>query len=160
MQRPDLEKIVVATGVGKLRQNAQFDAAVLPEITRELAAITGQKPQTRPARKSIAGFKIREGNLVGLKVTLRGKRMRDFLSRTVHIALPRVRDFRGIDPDQIDRAGNLTIGFRDHTVFPEIAPEDSKFDFGLQITFVSGVKDKEKARALFEKLGIPFQKEN
>ena len=159
MQRKDLEKIVVGIGVGKLRQNAQFENSILPEITKDIAAITGQKPQPRPAKKSVSGFKLREGEMVGLKVTLRGKRMRDFLGRMVNIALPRVRDFRGIDPQQIDSAGNLTIGIREHTVFPEISPEDSKFDFGFQVTLVSGTKNKEQARAVFETLGIPFEKE-
>ena len=159
MQSKDLEKIVVGIGVGKLRQNAQFENSILPEITKDIAAITGQKPQPRPAKQSIAGFKLREGNMVGLKVTLRGKRMRDFLARMVNVALPRVRDFRGIDPKQIDNAGNLTIGFREHTVFPEISPEESKFDFGFQVTLVSGTKNKEQARAIFDKLNIPFEKE-
>ena len=159
MQRKDLEKIVVAVGVGKLRQNAQFENNILPDIIKDLTAITGQKPQPRPAKQSIAGFKLREGNMVGLRVTLRDKRMHDFLGRMVNIALPRVRDFRGINPKQIDNAGNLTIGVREHTVFPEISPEDSKYDFGFEVTFVSGVKDKEKAKAVFEKLGIPFEKE-
>src|SRR3989338_3079508 len=116
MQRKDLEKIVVAVGVGKLRQNAKFENNILPEIIKDLTAITGQKPQPRPAKQSIAGFKLREGNMVGLRVTLRDKRMYDFLGRMVNVALPRVRDFRGINPKQIDNAGNLTIGVREHTV--------------------------------------------
>ena len=159
MQSKDLEKIVIGIGTGRLSQNAQFEKGILPEIIKDLTAITGQKPQPRPAKKSIAGFKLREGSMIGLRVTLREKRMRDFLARMVNIAMPRVRDFRGIDPHQIDTAGNLTIGFREHTVFPEISPEDSKFDFGFQVTLVSGTKDKEKARGVFEKLGIPFEKE-
>ena len=159
MQSKDLEKIVVAVGVGKLRQNAQFENGILPEIIKDLTAITGQKPQPRPAKQSIAGFKLREGSMVGLRVTLRDKRMRDFLGRMVNVALPRVRDFRGINPKQIDNAGNLTMGFREHTVFPEISPEDSKFDFGFEVTLVSGAKNKDQARALFEKIGIPFEKE-
>ncbi|MEX2054308.1 MAG: 50S ribosomal protein L5 [Candidatus Colwellbacteria bacterium] len=159
MRSQDLDKIVVGVGVGKMGQNAQFEATYLPEITKDLSAITGQKPQTRPAKKSIAGFKLREGSLVGLKVTLRGKRMQDFLYRMANIALPRVRDFRGINPRQIDREGNLTIGFRDHSVFPEIIPEESKADFGFQVTLVSKVNDPIKAKELFEKLGIPFSKE-
>ncbi len=159
MQSKDLEKIVVAVGVGKLKQNAQFESNILPEIIKDLTALTGQKPQPRPAKKSIAGFKLREGNMVGLRVTLRGKRMKDFLGRMVNVALPRVRDFRGINPKQIDNAGNLTIGFREHTVFPEISPENSKFDFGFEVTLVSGAKGKEQARIVFEKLGIPFEKE-
>ncbi len=159
MRGKDLEKIIVATGVGKAAQNAQFEANILPELNKDLAAITGQKPQPRPAKKSIAGFKLRQGQMVGLRVTLRGKRMHDFLNRMVNVALPRVRDFRGINPRQIDEQGNLTIGFHDHTVFPEIVPEDSKVDFGFQVTLVSGVRDKKEARELFEKLGIPFEKE-
>jgi len=159
MQSQDLDKIVIATGVGKMAQNAQFEANMLPELNKELSAITGQKPQSRPAKRSIAGFKLREGSLVGLKVTLRGKRMEDFLYRMVNVALPRVRDFRGIDPKQIDQEGNLTIGFRDNSVFPEIVPEESKMDFGFQVTLVSKAKNKEEARALFEKLGMPFTKE-
>ncbi|MDP3953361.1 MAG: 50S ribosomal protein L5 [bacterium] len=159
MQSQDLEKIIVATGVGKMAQNAQFEANLLPELNKDLAAITGQKPQARPAKKSIAGFKLREGSLVGLRVTLRGKRMEDFLNRMVNVALPRVRDFRGIDPKQIDKEGNLTIGFRDHSVFPEIVPEESKADFGFQVTLVSKERDPAKAKEMFERLGIPFVKE-
>jgi len=155
----NLKKIVIATGVGKMAQNAQFEANALPEIQKDLAAITGQKPQSRPAKKSIAGFKLREGTLVGLRVTLRGKRMEDFLNRMVNVALPRVRDFRGINPRQIDQEGNLTIGFRDHTVFPEIVPEDSKVDFGFQVTLVSKTSDPAEARKVFEELGVPFYKE-
>ena len=139
-----------------MRDNAQFEATILPEISRELALITGQKPEPRPARKSIAGFKIREGNIVGLRVILRGRRMRDFLERLVKVALPRVRDFRGINHNQIDGEGNLTIGFRDHTVFPEITPEDSKFNFGFQVTLVSGIKNPDEAYAFFKGLGVPL----
>jgi len=159
MQSKDLEKIVIAVGVGKLKDNSQFESNILPEINKALMAMTGQKPQPRPAKKSIAGFKLREGNMVGLRITLRGQRMRDFLARMVNVAMPRVRDFRGINPKQIDNAGNLTMGFREHTVFPEISPEDSKFDFGFQVTLVSGAKNKDQARAVFETLGIPFEKE-
>ena len=156
MRSKNLEKIVVATGVGKLRQNSQFDSTILPEMIKDLASITGQKPASRPARKSIAGFKLREGNLVGLKITLRGKRMRDFFNRLVNVVLPRVRDFRGIDPKQIDKEGNLTIGFRDHNVFPEISPEDTKHDFGLQVTLVSNVKGMEEAYDFYKEIGVPL----
>lgn len=159
MQSKTLEKIVVATGVGRLRDMAQFEDAVLPAMSQELALITGQKPEPRLARKSIAGFKLREGSIVGLRVTLRGQRMRDFLERLTKIALPRVRDFRGINPRQIDGEGNLTIGFRDHTVFPEITPEDSKFNFGFQITLVSGIRDRGEAAEFFKSLGVPLREE-
>ena len=108
MRIKKLEKIIIATGLGKFRQDSQFDSTILPEITAELAKIAGQKPSPRPARKSIAGFKLREGNLVGLKVTLRGKRMKDFFSKMINVALPRVRDFRGINPKQIDKIIKFT----------------------------------------------------
>jgi large subunit ribosomal protein L5 len=156
MQSKNLEKIVIATGVGKQRLNSQFDTSFLPGVMKDLALITGQKPVQCLAKQSISGFKLRAGNLVGLKVTLRGKRMEDFLYRMVNIALPRVKDFRGIDPKQIDREGNLTIGFRDHSVFPEIVSEDSKFDFGLQITLVSNAKDPKVAVDSFRKMGVPL----
>ncbi|PIR97784.1 MAG: 50S ribosomal protein L5 [Candidatus Colwellbacteria bacterium CG10_big_fil_rev_8_21_14_0_10_42_22] len=160
MRSKKLEKIIVATGLGRLSQDSQFEASILPEITKALSQITGQKPSNCPAKKSIAGFKIRAGNLVGLKVTLRGKRMNDFLFRMINIVLPRVRDFRGIDPKQIDEGGNLTIGFRDHNVFPEISPEDSKHNFGLQVTLVSGLKDKREAYEFFKKIGVPLKEQN
>ncbi|OGY57037.1 MAG: 50S ribosomal protein L5 [Candidatus Colwellbacteria bacterium RBG_13_48_8] len=158
MQSHHLKKIVIATGVGRLRQNAQFEASILPEMMKDLSLITGQKPAPCPARKSIAGFKIRQGNLVGLKVTLRGRRMNDFLHRLINITLPRVRDFRGIEPKQIDKEGSLNIGFREHVVFPEIIPEESKFDFGLQVTLVSGIKDPVKAYHFFrDELKLPLK---
>ncbi len=156
MRSKNLEKIVIATGVGQQRLSSQFDSSFLPEVTKELALITGQKPTQCLAKQSIAGFKLRAGNLVGLKVTLRGKRMQDFLYRMVNVALPRVRDFRGINPKQIDGEGNLTIGVRDHSVFPEIIPEDSKHDFGFQVTLVSNVSDPGEALEFFKEIGIPL----
>jgi large subunit ribosomal protein L5 len=156
MRGKDLIKIVVATGVGSQRAHSQFDTSFLPEAIKGLAAITGQKPSQCQAKKSIASFKIRAGNLVGLKVTLRGKRMKEFLYRMVNVALPRVRDFRGINPEQIDKGGNLTIGFRDYSVFPEVVPEDSKHDLGLQVTLVSGVNDHQRAIEHFRTMGIPL----
>jgi len=156
MRSKNLEKIVIATGVGQQRLSSQFDSSFLPEVTKELALITGQKPTQCLAKQSIAGFKLRAGNLVGLKVTLRGKRMQDFLYRMVNVALPRVRDFRGINPKQIDGEGNLTIGVRDHSVFPEIIPEDSKHDFGFQVTLVSNASDPGEALEFFKEIGIPL----
>ena len=157
MQSNSLEKIVIATGVGRLRQRPGFDDNILPAIEKELTAITGQKPATRAARKSIAGFKIRAGDIVGLKTTLRGKRMNDFLRRLVEVVIPRIRDFHGIDPKQIDNEGNLTIGIREHIVFPEVDPDEIKFDFGLEITLISGLKDKERGYELFKSLGVPLK---
>lgn len=159
MQDSHLEKIVVSTGLGKLRQRPGFKDTIVPEIDKALSEITGQKASKTTARKSIAGFKLREGDVVGLKVTLRGKRMNNFLKRLVEVVMPRIRDFRGIDPKQIDTQGNLTIGIREHIVFPEINPDEVKMDFGLEITLVSSGKDKHKSYELFKSLGVPFKKE-
>ncbi len=159
MQSRKLEKIVVSVGVGKMRQNnAQFDDKVLPEIAKEFSSLVGQKPAVRGAKKSIASFKIRQGEVVGLVATLRGKRMEDFLSRFVNVALPRVRDFRGIDTKNFDSRGNLTIGVKEHTVFPEINPEASKVNFGLEVSLVAGTKDKKEGMELYRKLGLPIKK--
>ncbi len=160
MQRQNLEKIVVATGVGKLRQRPDFENNILPVIERELTAITGQKPSQRTARKSIAGFKIREGEVVGLKVTLRGKRMSDFLKRFIEVVIPRIRDFHGISPKNIDEGGNLTMGVREHIVFPEVNPDEVKFDFGLEITLVPSVRDKDRDKNydFYKSLGVPLEK--
>jgi len=157
MQGNSLEKIVIATSVGRLRQRSAFNDNILPTIEKELAVITGQKPAQRGARKSIAGFKIREGDVVGLKVTLRGKRMNDFLKRLVEVVMPRIRDFHGIEPKQIDEGGNLTIGIKEHIVFPEVNQDETKFDFGLEITLVSSMKDKDKGYELFKSLGVPLK---
>ena len=157
MQSQNLEKIVVATGVGKLRQRADFVTNLLPVITKDLTAITGQKPSERPARKSVAGFKIRSGDVVGLKVTMRGKRMNDFLKRLIEVVLPRIKDFHGIDPKNIDRDGNLTIGIKEHIVFPEVNPDEVKFDFGLEVTLVPSKRGKGDAYDFFKSLGIPLQ---
>lgn len=159
MQSHKLEKIVVSVGVGKVRQgNAQFDEKVLPEIMKELSLIVGQRPAVRGAKKSIAGFKSREGEIIGITATLRGKRMEDFLSRLINIALPRVRDFRGIDLKNFDSCGNLTIGVKEHTVFPEINPESSKVNFGLEVTFVAGTKSSEEGVEFYRRLGLPIKK--
>jgi len=158
--KPTLEKIVVNTGIGRLAALPEFEAKLLPSVMADLAAITGQKPQVRPARQSISGFKIRTGMIVGLRVTLRGKRMRDFLNRVVNITLPRVRDFRGIPKKNIDRGGVLTIGIRDHVSFPEIKPQNSKASFGIEFTLVpsTAIPDKEEAIRFYQSLGILFER--
>lgn len=154
-----LDKIVVNIGIGKLAANNQdFETKLLPEIIKEAAMITGQKPAVRPARKSIAGFKVREGNIVGLKTTLRGKRMIQFLERLVKVVIPRLRDFQGIDLKSIDEGGNLSIGFREQAVFPEINLESSRVSFGLQVTIVPRVKNREQAIELYRRLGVPIKK--
>ena len=153
------EKIVVNSSFGKLTSVPEFETKVLPEIAGAISAITGQKPQQRPAKKSIAGFKIREGMIVGLKVTLRGKKMMQFFEKTINVVIPRIRDFRGIELSTVDSNGNLTFGIKEHTVFPEIVLENSRVVFGIQITAVpKGKFSHEKALELFKKLGVPFVK--
>lgn len=153
-----LDKIVVNVGTGRLSSQPNFQEKILPEIMKDLAAITGQKPSERPAKKSIAGFKLREGIIVGLKVTLRKKRMTEFFEKLINTTLPRVRDFRGINKKALDRNGNLTIGIKEHLIFPEMSSELSKVNFGLEITFVPKPMSKEKALQLYSDLGIPFSK--
>ena len=153
-----IKKIVINVGVGRLSQQPNFEDKALPELIKELSLITGQKPAITKAKKSIAGFKVREGQTVGLKITLRRQRMLNFLERLNKIVLPRLRDFRGINLKSIDAKGNLTIGLREQAVFPEINPENSKIDFGLEITIVSNAKDREEAIELYRSLGIPLKK--
>jgi len=154
-----LEKIVINVGTGRLSAQPNFNDKLLPELTRELSIITGQKPAFRPAKKSIAGFKLRTGTVVGLKTTLRKARMNEFLQKLINSALPRVRDFRGINPNAIDESGNLTIGIKEHLVFPELNPETSKANFGMEITLVPKLREKEKAVELYKTIGIPFSKQ-
>lgn len=152
-----LEKIVVSVGVGKLRAQTQFDEKVLPEVMGEIALLAGQRPATRRAKKSIASFKTREGDVVGLQVTLRGARMRAFLEKLIRVVLPRVRDFRGLELSSVDEGGSLNVGIREQYVFPEINPEKSKVHFGVQVTVVPTVRDRERAIALYRSLGVPLK---
>jgi large subunit ribosomal protein L5 len=154
MQVPRIEKVVVNIGVGEALDNPKaLDAA-----TSDLTIITGQKPIQTKARKSIANFKLREGRLIGTKVTLRGDRMWSFIDRLLNIALPRVRDFRGVSVNAFDGRGNYTLGLKDQLVFPEI--EYDKIDKlrGMEITIVTSAKNDEQARALLQLLGMPFSK--
>lgn len=162
MSKPNLvtsniEKIVVNVGVGRLRQLGQFEEKIFPEIVREVSLITGQKPISRPAKKAIAGFKTRLGDIVGLKVTLRGKRMFDFFSRFVNVVLPRIKDFRGLDLKNVDASGNLSVGLADQLIFPEIDADTTKVDFGLEVTIVTKTKNREKAIKLYRELGVPLK---
>lgn len=152
-----LEKIVVNTGIGRHAQMGEFKDKMLPEIIKELALIVGQKPVPAPAKKSIAGFKTRVGDIIGLKITLRKKRMEDFFSKLVNIVLPRVKDFRGLNRSIVDAGGNLNIGLRDQHVFPEIDQNTSKVNFGLQITVVPKVKNREKMLDFYRKMGVPLK---
>jgi large subunit ribosomal protein L5 len=152
MQVPRLDKIVVNIGLGEAMDNPKaLEAAVA-----DLALVTGQKPIQTKARKSIANFKLREGRLIGTKVTLRGPRMWAFFDRLVNIALPRVRDFRGISPNSFDGRGNYTLGLKDQLVFPEI--EYDKIDKlrGMEVTIVTTAQNDDEARALLRLLGMPF----
>jgi large subunit ribosomal protein L5 len=154
-----VEKIVINVGVGRMSQQPGFEDRILPEVVKGLAEITGQKPVVCQAKKSIAGFKIRAGQTVGLKVTLRRRRKDDFLKKMVSMVFPRLRDFRGIALKNVDQNGNLTIGFKDQYVFSEISQDSSKIDFGLEISIVSDVKDREEAIKLYRSFGIPLKKE-
>lgn len=154
---PRLDKIVVNTGIGRLSQQPNFEDKILPELIKGLSLITGQKPAIQKAKKSIAGFKIRSGQAIGLKVTLRRRKMYDFLDKLIKVIFPRVRDFRGIDSKSIDTSGNLSIGLKEQMVFPEINPETSKIDFGLEISIVSNAKNREEAMELYKLLGIPLK---
>jgi len=153
-----IEKIVVNIGIGKLTQRAQFKDKVLPEVIKELSIITGQKPAPRQAKKPIANFKTRTGDTIGLQVTLRGARMEDFFKKLIHLALPRVKDFRGISIDNIDEHGNLNIGFREQYVFPEINIDHSTVNFGLQVTIVPKIKNRAKVIDFYKSSGVPLKK--
>jgi large subunit ribosomal protein L5 len=154
MQVPRLEKIVVNVGVGEALQNAKALDATLHDIT----IITGQKPIVTRARKSIANFKLREGNPIGVKVTLRGDRMWDFLDRLCNIALPRQRDFRGISPDSFDGRGNYSLGLREQLMFPEIDYDTVDKIRGMGITIVTSADTDDEGRELLRLLGMPFKR--
>ena len=161
MAIPRIEKVVVNTGFGRLlaAKTGEDHRKTLAGITTDMAAVTGQMAILTKAKHSIAGFKLREGTPVGAKVTLRRKRMYDFLDRLVHIMLPRSRDFRGLKSSAIDQSGNLMIGIPEHIFFPEISPEKAKDIFGLQITIVTSAKTREEGVELFRLLGFPVKKE-
>lgn len=152
-EAPRIVKVVVSSGTGKAKDKNR-DQIVIDRLSR----ITGQKPSARAAKISIAQFKMRQGDIVGYQVTLRGSRMFDFVDKLIHIALPRTRDFRGINTTAVDDMGNLTIGIKEHTIFPETSDEDLKDVFGLAVTIVTTAKTKEEAMAFFQHLGIPFKK--
>ena len=152
MQVPRLEKIVVNVGVGEALQNAKALDATVQDIT----IITGQKPIVTRARRSIANFKLREGNPIGVKVTLRGNRMWDFLDRLCNIALPRQRDFRGISPDSFDGRGNYSLGLREQLVFPEIDYDKIDKIRGMEIAIVTTAQTDEEGLHLLRHLGLPF----
>lgn len=154
MQTPRVQKVVVSVGVGKMAK----DKNKVELVADRLMKITGQKPVSRGAKKAIATYKTRIGDKVGYQVTLRGKRAEDFLNRLIHVALPRTKDFKGINAGAVDEMGNYTLGIKEHTVFPETADEEIKDVFGMAITIVTSAKSKEEARSYLTHLGFPFKK--
>ncbi|MBD3270870.1 50S ribosomal protein L5 [Candidatus Peregrinibacteria bacterium] len=150
---PKVEKVIVNVGIGKLLEGGKDYS----EIVENVSLITGQKPVVAKARKSISNFKLREGMPVGVFSTLRGQRMYDFLNKLVNVTLPRTRDFRGISPKSFDGKGNYSLAIKEHTVFPEINPDDIVKIHGLQITVVTSAKDNQQAYELLKAMGFPFQ---
>ena len=155
MAVPQITKVVINIGAG----NAVSDSKLLEFIVSELTNITGQAPVITKARKSIAGFKLREGNEIGVKLTLRGKRMYDFLERLISVALPRVRDFRGLSKKGFDGRGNYSLGLKEHVVFPEVIFENIDKVFGLEVTIVTTAEDDKTGIELLSRLGFPFKKD-
>lgn len=154
MQIPKIEKVVINVGCGEARENAKVMDAVL----KDLAAITGQKPITCKAKKSVANFKLREGMIIGAKVTLRADRMYEFIDRLFNISLPRVRDFRGVNPNSFDGRGNYTMGLKEQLIFPEIEYDKIDKIRGMDISFITTAQTDEEARELLGLMGAPFAK--
>lgn len=154
MAVPKIVKVVVSVGIGSKKD----DKEKIKDIEKSLTLIAGQKPKHNTAKKSIAGFKTRQGMAIGYSTTLRRKKMYDFLEKLINITLPRLRDFRGLPPNLIDNTGNLTIGFKENTVFPESNEEDVRKAFGLGVTIVTNAKNKEEAFGMLSLLGFPFKK--
>jgi large subunit ribosomal protein L5 len=155
MQAPRVQKVVVNVGVGEALDNAKAIEFAVSDIQQ----ITGQKPVVTKAKKSIAGFKLREGRSIGVKVTLRGDRMWSFLARLIHVALPRTRDFQGISPDSFDGRGNYTLGLREQLIFPEISYDKIDKVRGMEVTIVTTAQSDEEGRRLLSLLGMPFRQD-
>jgi large subunit ribosomal protein L5 len=162
---PRLEKIVVNSGVGKMIQTRKGheekanEGKIIEDLLSEFALIAGQKPEVIRARKSIAGFKLRKGMISGVRVTLRGERMYDFLARLIHIALPRMRDFRGLEEKAVDSSGHITVGIREQIIFPEIPHDKARSLWGMEVTVVTSAKNREEGVELLKQLGMPFRKQ-
>jgi len=157
MAVPRIKKVVVSTSFGSQVENWSKPDEIRKEIEEDLAVITGQKPVLRQAQQSVAEFHVRQGDPVGFKVTLRGNRMYDFLERLIYLALPRSKDFKGIEPGSLDQQGNLNIGFEDQSVFPEIATDQERIFFGVQITVVTSTHNHDESLSLLKKIGFPFK---
>jgi large subunit ribosomal protein L5 len=152
---PRLTKIVLNMGVGKALQ----DKERMKQASEHLGLIAGQRPQITKARMAVSGFRLREGNEIGCRVTLRGKRMYEFLDRLINLALPRIRDFRGVNPKSFDGNGNYSMGLTEQLVFPEIDPDKVTFTQGMDVTFVTSTKNDDEARELLRLFGMPFREE-
>jgi large subunit ribosomal protein L5 len=155
MQVPALKKIVVNVGLGEALDNAK----AIEFAVNDIQQITGQKPVVTLAKKSIAGFKLREGRAIGVKVTLRGDRMWSFFTRLIHVALPRTRDFQGISPDSFDGRGNYTLGLREQLIFPEISYDKIDKIRGMEVSIVTSAQTDEEGRSLLKQLGMPFREQ-
>lgn len=156
MRVPRLVKVVINRGVGEARENSK----AIDVSAKELADITGQKPLMRLAKKAIATFKIKQNMPIGLKVTLRGERMFDFVNKLINITLPKIRDFKGVNPKSFDGRGNYTLGIKEQLIFPEVDYEKVDRIRGMDITFVTTARNDQEARKLLEALGMPFRKES
>jgi len=159
MAVPKIEKVIVNTGFGRLvsGETSGEQKKIYEAILNDLSLITAQRPILTKAKKSIAGFKTKKGMAIGAQISLRGKMMYDFLERVINIALPRTRDFRGIDPKSIDKNGNLTVGIKEHIIFPEVSLEKVKHIFGLEITVVTTAKTHQEGLELLKLLGFPIK---
>ena len=157
MAAPKIKKIVINVGTGTM---VKKDKNKNDAIADRLAKITGQKAAMRGAKQSVASFKVRQGDPIGVIVTMRGSRMYAFLEKLINVALPRTKDFRGINRSGVDNIGNLSIGIKEHTIFPETVDEDIRDVFGMSITLVSSAKNRKEGLAFFELLGVPFKKED
>lgn len=156
MALPRLKKAVINIGIGSIRDQGQK----IEQLKTDLAKITGQKPVSTVASKAVSGFKVQKGQAVGIKVTLRGKRMYDFIDKILNALLPAIRDFKGIKNSSVDKFGNLNLGIKEHSLFPEIGYDNPQNTHGLQITIVPTVNDRTMAIALYKIIGIPFEKES
>jgi len=153
MQAPRIEKAVINAGVGSFSDKKKIELAF-----DRLSKITGQRPVKKGAKQSVASFKVREGDTVGIQITLRGERMWSFLDKLINIALPRTKDFRGLSDGGVDEMGNYTLGIKEHVVFPETADEELKDVFGFAVTIVTNLNSKEKTLAFLKSVGFPFKK--
>lgn len=161
---PKIQKIVINSGVGKMinahkgKEATQGDEDVIKDLISEFSLITGQKPQILRAKKSIAGFKLRVGTISGVRATLRGAKMRDFLSRLINISFPRTRDFSGLEEKAVDKSGNITIGIKEQIIFPEIPHDKARKIWGMEVSIITSANNRQEGIKMLKELGVPFSK--